>query len=305
MNSLRPIAYFRDRFVPVGRATVSIASAPVLYGLSIYTVFPVFWNDDDKQLYMFRVPDHFRRLQNSAKLMAFDDFNRQWDYEKFAKAMNDLLVKNKIRHDCLVRVNVFVDDILQGTRMHGLPHRLSAFVYDPPPVPKAGVRLGVSSWRRTPDNAIPSRAKINGSYVNASLMKHEAVHNGFDDAIALDEHGHVAESTVSNLFMVRDGRLVTPSNSNDLLEGITRDTVFQLADKLGIPHEQRMIDRSELYMADEIFLCGTSLQIAPAVEVDRRVVGNGKPGPITKQLMAAYQTHGHGRADKSWLTAVT
>ena len=305
MSSLSPIAYFRDRFVPVSRATLSIASAPVLYGLSIYTVFPVFWNDNDQQLAMFRLPDHFQRLQNSAKLMAFDDFNRQWDYKRFATIMNDLLVKNKIRRDCLVRVNVFVDDILQGTRMHGLPHRLSAFVYDPPPVPPAGIRLGVSSWRRTPDNAIPARAKINGSYVNASLMKHEAVMNGFDDAIALDEHGHVAESTVSNLFMVRGGRLITPSASTDLLEGITRDTVFQLAETLGLPHEQRSIDRSELYMADEVFLCGTSLQIVPAIEIDGRVVGNGKPGPITKRLVTAYQMNGHGRADNSWLTPVT
>lgn len=304
MNSLSPTAYFRDRFVPVELAHLSIASAPVLYGLSIYTVFPVFWNADDQQLSMFRLPDHFRRLQNSAKLMAFDDFNRQWSYQQFAATMNNLLVKNKIRRDCLVRVAVFVDDILQGTRMHGLPHRLSAFVYAPPLVPKTGVRLAVSSWRRTPDNAIPSRAKINGSYVNASLMKHEAVMNGFDDAIALDEQGHVAESTVSNIFLVRDDRLVTPSGSTDLLEGITRDTIFTLANHLDIHHEQRMIDRSELYLADEVFLCGTSLQIVPAIEIDRRVVGNGKPGPITKQLMAAYQTHGHGQANNNWLTAV-
>jgi branched-chain amino acid aminotransferase len=307
MADVGQIAYFRDGFVPFIEANLSIASAPVLYGLSVYTVFPVFWNEERQELYMFRLKDHFRRLQNSARIMAFDDFLKDWDYQRFEHTMQELLRKNKVRQDSLVRVSLFVDDILKGVRMHGLKHDLSAFVYPITPLlPKTGARLGVSSWRRTPDNAIPSRAKINGSYVNAALMKHEAVLNGFDDAISLDEHGHVAESTVANLFIVKDGRLVTPSESTDLLEGITRDTVFQLADHLGISYEQRAIDRSELYIVDEIFLCSSSMQLTPVISVDHRTIGSGKPGPLTKKLLTAYENCGRRQSDlfSEWSTVV-
>ncbi|HEX4773985.1 MAG TPA: aminotransferase class IV [Candidatus Saccharimonadales bacterium] len=306
MADVRPFAYFRDGFIPFEEANLSIASAPVLYGLSVYTVFPVLWNANESKLYLFRLDDHFQRLQNSAKIMAFDDFLAKWNYDKFADTMRQLLLKNKVKEDCLVRVNVFVDESLKGTRMHGLKHSLSAFVYSTPPLlPKSGARLMVSNWRRTSDNSIPSRAKINGSYVNASLMKHEAMLSGFDDALALDDHGHVTEGTVANMFMVRGGRLITPHEATDLLEGITRDTVFKLADQLGIAHERRNIDRSELYLADEIFLCGSSVQITPVIEVDHRQIGSGTPGALTGQLMDAYgNVVNEASAFKDWLTVV-
>ncbi len=282
-------AYFRDGIIPFNDATLSIASAPVLYGLSVYTVFPVFWNPITQQFHPFRLMDHYNRLINSAKIMAFDDFAKNWSYDRFEREMNNLIAKNDIAEDCLVRVNVFVDDQLKGTRMHGLKHSLSAFVYPAAPLlPKQGAHLGVSSWRRTPDNAIPSRAKINGSYVNAALMKHEAVMSGFDDAIALDMNGHVAESTVSNIFLVFKGEVVTPNRSTDLLEGITRDTVFRLADHFGIKTSQRVVDHSELYIADEIFLTGSSMQVTPVIKIDHRPIGSGKAGPVTKKLADAY-----------------
>lgn len=300
------IAYFRNAFVPFEEAELSIASAAVLYGLSIYTVFSASWNEQEQHLFVFRLADHFKRLQNSAKIMAFDDFNRDWDYKKFSAMAKQLSRKNQIRQDSLVRVTVFVDDNLKGTRMHGLKHSLSAFVYYTPPLlPQSGARLCVSSWQHTPDNAIPARAKINGNYVNAALMKHEAVLNGFDDAIALDGHGHVTEGTVANIFMIRNGRLITPDNSTDLLEGITRNTVLQLADSLEIPRQERTIDRSEIYLADEIFLCGSSVQITPVISVDHRPIGSGKPGKLTKQIQAAYDDITHNRIEDKhgWLTA--
>jgi branched-chain amino acid aminotransferase len=284
-------AYFRDGFVPFDEAKLSIASAPVLYGLSVYTVLPVFWNETEEQLYVFRLEDHFRRLRNSAKIMAFEDFLSDWDLAKFEQMIHDLIKRNKPGRDSLVRVNIFVDDILSGTRMLGLKHSLSAFIYPMMPLlPDTGAKLSVSSWRRTPDNAIPSRAKINGSYTNAALMKHEAVLNGFDDAIALDEQGHVTESTVANIFLVRNGELISPGDSADLLEGITRDTVFGLARHFKIPQERRSIDRSELYVADEIFLCGSSVNITPVIAVDHRVIGSGQPGQLTARLSTAYQS---------------
>jgi branched-chain amino acid aminotransferase len=294
------IAYFRDRFVPFGEANLSIASAPVLYGLSVYTVFPVFWNPKDKTAHPFRLADHFKRLQNSAKIMAFDDFGRDWDLEKFHKVMKELVRQNAIQQDSLVRISVFVDENLKGTRMQGLKHSLSAFAYRAMPlVPSEGAKVCVSSWHRLPDNAVPARAKINGSYVNAALMKHEALLNGFDDAIALDAHGHVTEATVANIFLVRHGKLFTPSNSTDLLEGITRDTIFRLADRLGIAYEQVTIDRSELYLADEIFLCGSSMNITPVISVDHRPIGEqGVTGPITSKLRQAYKQYGRTGAFK-------
>lgn len=303
----KSVSYFRDKFVPFAEANLSIASASVLYGLSIYTVMPVFWNDEKGQLNMFRLEDHFRRLQNSARIVAFDDFLKDWDYQKFQQVIRDLLKKNHVEQDGLVRITIFVDDILKGARMKGLKHSLSVFVYpSAPPFPLSGAKLGVSSWRRTSDNAIPARAKINGSYVNAALMKHEATSNGFDDAIALDEAGHVTESTVSNIFFVRGGKLITPTNSADLLEGITRDTIFKLAGKLRIDYEEKVVDRSELYIADEIFLCGSSMNIAPVVSVDHRPIADGKPGQLTKKLINAYEDLGHGQAGffKQWLTPI-
>ena len=301
------VAYFRDDFIPFDQANLSIASAPVLYGLSIYTVFPVFYDDKTKQLNMFRLDRHFKRLQNSARILAFEDFLSSWDYQKFEATMSELLLKNKTKQNSLVRVTVFVDDILKGTRMKDLKHSISAFVYPAAPLlPRTGATLTVSSWRRTPDNSIPSRAKINGSYVNAALMKHEAVVNGFDDAIALDEQGHVTESTVSNMFIVRGGNLITPDGSADLLEGITRDSVFKLADKQGLSCQERIIDRSELYIADEIFLCGSSMSVVPVISIDHRPIGNGKPGKITKQFMKLYDDFASVKTSsfKQWLTPV-
>lgn len=303
----KSVAYFRDDFVPFEQANLSVASAPVLYGLSVYTVFPVFWDERNKQLNMFRLDRHFKRLQNSARILAFDDFLKEWDYQKFESTMKELLKQNGTKQDSLVRVTVFVDDILKGTRMKDLKHSVSAFVYPASPLlPVSGARLGVSSWRRTPDNAIPSRAKINGSYVNASLMKHEAIMNGFDDAVALDEQGHITESTVSNMFIVRGGNLITPSGSADLLEGITRDSIFKLAVERGVDCQERVIDRSELYIADEIFLCGSSMNIVPVISIDHRDIGDGKPGKITKQFMKLYEDLGQGKTGsyKKWLTPV-
>lgn len=307
MADIGKVAYFRGAFVPFKDAHVSIASAPVLYGLSVYTVMPVFWDDKIETLNIFRLSDHFNRLQNSAKIMAFEDFLQSWDLHEFENNITQLLLKNNMQKDCLVRISIFVDDNLQGTRMHGLKQSLSAFVYCTPPLlPASGAQLMVSNWMRMPDNSIPARAKINGSYVNAALMKHEAVLNGFDDAISLDANGHVAESTVANIFLVKNDVLITPHDATDILEGITRDTIIEVANDLGFKTEKRAVDRSELYIADEIFLCGSSVQIAPAIEVDHRKIGDGRPGPVTLKLKKVYDEIGHNNSPKfkDWLTPV-
>lgn len=283
--------FFRDEFVPFSEANVSIASSPVLYGLSIYTVFSVSWNETDKKLYIFRLKDHYQRLLNSARIMDFHSFVTDWTYEKFEKTMLDLLGRNKIQEDALVRVTVFIDELAAGTKIHDLKNSVSAYVYPMGEIlPRSGAHACVSSWVRTPDNAIPSRAKVNGSYVNASLMKNEALLNGYDEAIAIDGHGHVAEGTVANLFIIRGGVLITPDQATDILEGITRSSVMTLAKDLGISVQQRSVDRSELYMTDEMFMCGSSARITPILSVDKRSVGDGAIGPITQQLMKKYES---------------
>jgi branched-chain amino acid aminotransferase len=303
----KSLVYLRDQFVPFEDANISIASSPVLYGLSIYTVFGVHWNEKKNNLYMFRLRDHYDRLINSAKIIDFHQFIETWTYEKFEKTMKELLIKNNIQKDSLVRVSVFIDETLAGTKIHGLTNSLSAFVYPLNQLYDSnGINMCVSSWQRTPDNAIPSRAKLNGSYINAALMKNEALLNGYDDAISVDSHGHVAESTVANLFLVRNNVLITPDGATDLLEGITRDSIFSLADSLGIQHKRRSVDRSELYLADEAFLCGSSANITPVISIDKRPVGTGKAGPATSKLAREYAIaqKGEHKEFNLWLTGV-
>lgn len=321
-------AFFRDAFVPLGEANVSIASSPVLYGLSIYTVFSVNWNAGAKKLYAFRLRDHYARLVNSAKIMDFHNFAPAWPYERFEATMIDLVRRNSgtaategqpLAEDVLVRVTIFVDELIAGTKIHGLRHSLSAYIYPMGAIlPRDGVHLCVSSWTRNPDNAIPSRAKVNGSYANASLIKNEAILNGYDDAIVLDADGHVTEGTVSNIFLVRSGlatatnptgvpTLITPSVGSDLLEGITRASIMQIARDSSIDVAERAVDRSELYIADEAFLCGSSARLIPIIAIDKRPVGTGAAGPVTTVLAKKYADAQTGMAPgayRDWLTEI-
>ncbi len=299
--------FFRDDFVPFTEANVSIASSPVLYGLSIYSVFSVNWNAKQQKLLVFRLKDHYNRLVNSAQIMDFDSFAKEWPFERFEKMMHELVRRNEVQEDVLVRVTVFIDEISAGTRIHGLKNSLSAYIYPLGEIlSRDGINVCVSSWVRNMDNSIPAKAKINGSYVNASLMKNEALQNGFDDAIALDHNGHVAESTVANLFIVRDRKLATPDTSTDILEGITRDSLIEVARNLGITVEERSIDRTELYKASEAFLCGTSALVTPILTIDKRPLSDGQPGEITRQLQDTYQKilKGEDQNYNSWLTTL-
>lgn len=299
--------YFRDSFVPFNQANLSVASSPVLYGLSIYTVFNVIWDEQAGVCRAFRLRDHYKRLINSAKILDFHSFVVDWTYEKFEATMMELIRRNNVQEDVLVRATVYIDELVAGTKIRGLTNSFSAYVYPMGEIlPRSGVNVCVSSWHRNPDNAIPSRAKVNGSYVNASLMKNEAILNGYDDAIAIDQHGHVAEGTVANLFLVRDGILITPDLATDILEGITRGTVLRIAEQLNIPVGSRSVDRSELYMADEAFMCGSSANVTPVLSIDKRPVGSGRPGEITTGISQMYDDIRHNKIDEfsDWLTPI-
>ncbi|CAN5642971.1 branched-chain amino acid transaminase [soil metagenome] len=287
--------YFDDGIIPLSEARLSIASSAVLYGLSVYTVFPIHISDDNK-LVAFRVHDHYERLINSARIIGMDTFEQNWTETKFIAAVKKVVAANNLSENTFVRATVHVDEKLAGTRSRGLKTILSIFLYEATPIlPQSGARLKTSVWRRTPDNAIPSRAKVNGAYINSVLAKQDAIDSGYDDCIFLDAAGHVCELSAANIFIVRGDTLITPGTTSDLLEGINRKTVLEIADVMGIKVKERDIDLTELYIADEVFACGTSVYITPIIEIDARKVGSKNAGPITKKIRTKYLDILHGR----------
>jgi branched-chain amino acid aminotransferase len=280
-------AYFGNGIVPIDDARLSVASSAVLYGLSVYTVFPVETTDGGRMA--FRLREHYERLVNSSRIIGIDTFESAWSYEKFEQAIKEIVSANNPKESVFVRATVHVDDIVPGTRSRGLHTIISMFIYEALPiVPQDGARLKTSVWRRTPDYAIPARAKVNGAYVNSVLAKQDAIDSGYDDCILLDATGHVCELSAANIFIVRDGVLTTSDRASDILEGISRRTILELAHDMNIPTMERSIDFTELYAADEIFACGTSAIVAPVKEVDARVIGDGTMGTITARLREKY-----------------
>lgn len=291
--------YFGNKLVDFDQAEISIASSAVLYGLSVYTVFAVN-KTASGSMAAFRLRNHYKRLIESAHIIGIDTFAKEWTYEKFEAAVTKLITANKVDEDVLVRASVHVNEIVPGTRSRGLSTILSMFVYPAMPIlPQTGARLKSSVWRRVPDNAIPARAKVNGAYVNSVLAKQDAIDSGYDDCIFLDGAGHICELSAANIFLVRDGMLITPGTTNDLLEGINRRTIIEIAKGRGIPVIERTVDLTELYIADEAFACGTSAFVAPIIEVDARQIGSGKPGPVTSQLATIHNNILHGQDELS------
>lgn len=286
-------AFFDSTIVPAGDANLSVMSSAVLYGLSVYSVFPVCRAASG--LAAFRIRDHFKRLTDSARIIGIDTFEKNWTEEKFIETARQLVAANDIREDVFLRATVHVNELLPGTRSRGLAVAVSMFVYEAAAIlPAGGARLKTSVWRRVPDNAIPSRAKVNGAYVNSVLAKQDALDSGYDDCVFLDERGHVCELSAANIFIVRDGVLITPGTSSDILEGISRRTVLGLASDMDIPTVERVIDLTELYIADEVFASGTSAFVSPVIEIDKRRVGDGAVGPLTTTLQKKYQEVLHG-----------
>jgi len=299
--------FFGEKIISSEDASLNIASSAVLYGLSVYTVFPVCFDNKSNRL-AFRLKDHFKRLNNSAKIIGIDTFAKKWSYAKFEEAVKKVLDANSFSTDIYVRATVHVDEQLAGTRSRGLSTVLSIFIYDAEPILKPeGCRLKTSVWRRIPDYSIPSRAKVNGAYINSVRAKQDAIDSGYDDCIFLDVQGHVCELSAANIFIMRDGVLITPDTTSDILEGINRRSVIEIArNDLGLEVIERSIDLTELYVADEVFATGTSVNISPVIEIDARKIANGKIGSITKKLQKIHKDLRHGAYKKSrdWLTKV-
>ena len=296
-------AFFQNKFVPITDAHVSIMSQVVNYGIGAFGGVRAYWNADRQQLYVFRIDDHIRRFLNSCKL-----FNTQLSHsaEDLNQIILDLLRREGYREDAYVRPLVYnaTEDITP--RLFDVDFQFACFSRPQGNYIRLQVTACTSSWRRVEDNSVPSRGKITGSYINSAFAKSEAHWNGYDEAIVLNHDGHVAEGSAMNIFIVRRGTLITPAVSDNVLEGITRNTVLQLAQELDIPVCERSIDRTELYIADEVIFCGTGAQIAVVSEIDHRPIGSGKIGPVGKRLQETYFNivRGIGSQHADWLTPV-
>ncbi len=278
------ISYLRGNYVPFKEANLSIASSSVLYGMSVYTVFNVIYKDDS--LYSFRLKDHYKRLCRSSEIMGMFPFTKFISFEKFEDTMKELLKRNNVKENALVRVAYFIDANASGTKINGLKTGMSAYIL---PMKsfygKEEIDTCISSWIRVADNMIPPRAKVNGSYANACLMKNEALMNGFDEAIAINSKGYVSEATVANIFLVKDGKIYTPDTDSDILEGITRDTVKEISRMKGIECIEKKVTKDELYNADEIFLSGSSANIISVRSVDGKKISKNA---MTKEIADIY-----------------
>jgi len=282
------IAYFEGKFVPIAEAKVSIMTHAFNYGTGVFEGIRAYWNADQEQLYAVRLRDHYRRLLQSTKVlrMQFD-----LDAEQMSALTVELLRREGYREDTYIRPLAYKANEIIGVRLHNLRDEFAIFA-----VPfgkyieqQEGAKVCISSWRRNDDNAIPPRGKITGSYVNSALIKSEALLNGYDEAMVLNADGHLSEGSAENLFIVRGGKLITPPVSANILEGITRQLIINLAkDELGVETVERQIDRTEVYIADEAFFCGTGVEVTPIGSVDQIPLGTGVVGPITRRIRELY-----------------
>lgn len=286
--ALPKYAFFKGRIVPYSEAKVGVLTHTFNYGTGIFGGLRGYWNEEAKQLYVFRPLDHFERFHESAKLLYMQV---PYTKEELVQAVLDLLRAENYRTDCYIRPLGYFSDEVIGVRLFDLTTEvtIAAIPFGAYLSNEEGLHMGTSSWVRIEDNMIPARGKINGAYVNSSLSKTEAHHNGFDEALVLNRNGHVAEASAANFFMIRRGIACTPPVTDNILEGIIRRTVIQLLrEELGIETIERTIDRTEIYLAEEAFLCGTGVQLAAIAKVDHRPIGAGKMGPITQKLRQLY-----------------
>lgn len=281
-------AYFKGDFRPVADANVNIRSKALNYGLGCFEGIRAYWNDQADQLFIFRVEDHFRRLEQSCRILHLP---LRYTVDEMVEITIELCRRNNPHEDTYIRPIVFCNSYQLSPVLTDDDAEFAVYTI---PLRKYfdashSITACVSSWRRVSDNMIPARAKPTGGYLNSALARFEAKANGYDEAILLTQEGHVSEASAEHLFLVREGTLITPSAQDDNLEGITRQTILQIAaSELGCKTVERRVTRTELYAADEAFLCGTGAEIAPLTMIDQRKIGSGAKGPITEKLQELY-----------------
>ena len=299
-------AYFKGNIVPYADAKVGVLTHSFNYGTGAFGGVRGYWNDEEKQLYIFRAKEHFTRLLQSAQLllMEFD-----MGPEDLTNITIDLLKKEDHHQDVYIRPLVYKSDELIGVKLHDLNANISivSLPFSKYVSNDTNAHVTISSWRRVDDNMMPARGKIVGAYVNTALVKTDAVRAGFDEALVLNVDGHLSEGSAENLFMVKDGKLVTPSVTDNILEGITRKTAMELAAaEIGIEVVERSIDRTEIYLAEEVFMTGTAAQVTAITKIDHRDIGDGKMGPVASKLRDLYDSVVRGKIEKyrQWNTPV-
>jgi branched-chain amino acid aminotransferase len=276
--------YFEGKIVPFEEAKVSVATHAFNYGTAVFGGIRGYWNDDKKKLYIFRPFDHYRRLLNSGRMM---NMQIPFDEESLIQLTLDLMRMEGWQTDIYIRPLIYKADMGIGVRLHDLKDELTIFSMPFQQYVKndTAAHVTISSWRRLDDNMIPARGKISGAYANSALIKTDANRAGFDEALVLNQNGHISEGSAMNIFMLRDGIVVTPPVTDNILEGITRKTAMDLAkNELGLPVVERPIDRTELYICDELFMTGSAAQIVAITKVDYRPIGKGEMGPVTGKL---------------------
>lgn len=300
------LIWFKRQIINVNDAFINVLAPTSQFGLNVFEGIPCYWNDEEKQLYAFRLDDHYKRLLKSAKLIQLDC---PYTAEDFRTALVDVVKANEYDENLSVRQTLFVD----GFGSWGSEGPVEMFVA---PIPrgrtsaeynKKGLNCCVTSWRRISDSNLSPRVKCGANYINSRVGQREALRNGYDTCIFLNEFGKVAEGPGSCLFIIKDGVLITPQLTDSVLESITRDTVIQLAkNELGLKVEERTIDRTELYLADEAFLCGSAMEITPIYSIDRYPIGTGEQGELTKKIHLLYLDAVRGKLKdrKDWLTPI-
>jgi len=304
VNLSRTVVYAGGVFTAYEDAKVGLLTHGLQYGTGCFEGIRGYWDAAERELWLLQLLEHYERLALSAKILTM---KLPHTPSEMAELTRELVARNEFETDIYIRPCIFkaAEDI--GVRLHGVP---DAFAIIPIPFKKyldvtGGLRTCTSSWRRVDDSCAPPRAKITGLYVNSALAKSEAQENGFDEAIMLSHDGHVAEGSAENIFLVRRGVLYTPDPSQNVLEGCTRRSIMEIArNEFSIPIVERSIDRGELYCADEIFFTGTAIGVLHVASVDRREVGDGAMGPITRKLSEFYDRAVRAREPRyrDWVT---
>ena len=299
-------AFFGGKIVPIGEAKVSVMTNSFNYGLGVFAGMRAYWNADEQQLFIFRAADHFERFRQSAGLMRI---NVPYSESELTDILIELLRIEDYHENVYIRplayksregIGVSLLDDHDAVTMFSEP--AMGYVENPP-----GLHVGFSAWRRVEDNAIPARGKVIGAYANSALIKTDAVLAGYDEAFVLNEDGHVAEASTANVFIVRKGVAITPTITSNTLEGIVRRSLIELLrSELGIEVVERPIDRTECYLAEELFICGTGAQVTPVTRIEHRTVGTGKIGAITQQVRELFFQVVTGKVPRyrDWLTPV-
>jgi branched-chain amino acid aminotransferase len=297
-------AYFQGSIIPFDQANVSIGTHALNYGTACFEGIRGYWNPDHKEIYLLKLAEHYQRFLKSTALLKI---KLEETVEQLCELTREVIRRDGYRIDVYVRPLAYKASAMIKVDLHSPEDAVAIFAMPMGPYARIdGLRVTISSWRRVSDNSIPARAKITGAYINTALATEDANAAGYDDCLMLTEDGHIAEGSAANFFMIQGRTLVTPPVTDDILVGITRAAVMQLAADVELDVVERSVDRTEVYQADEAFLCGTGVQVAPIVEVDGRAVGSGRPGTTTLRLQEAYfrAVRGNDPRYRQWCTPV-